>query len=121
MATMPPMQLVAQDYLWEASNGNPSCGGSILMWTDEARWETFYFSLDASMQGGCQPTGRHQDVRSVTRDHGQVVIEKCTHSWRWGAVVLSSHLKRAILGKEGGSLCVSTKDRARTNVRQIVT
>ena len=54
-------------YRWKSS-----CGGSTVMWMDEARWETLYSSLDTSMQGGCQPTGGHQDVGRVTQDRGQL-------------------------------------------------
>lgn len=66
------MHLVAQDYLGEGTHGNTSCGASVLMWTDEDRWETSSCSLGAAMQGGSQPTGGRQDVGSVTQDRGQV-------------------------------------------------
>lgn len=112
-----PMQLVAEDYHWEGTNGKPSCGGSILMWTDEASWEKFYSSLDAFMRGGCQPTGEHQDVGSGQVFHWEVHSQQVM-----GVRVLFSHLKRAVLAERAvHSVFIKDRSRMNMNVRQIVT
>jgi len=92
MASAPPMELGTQDHHWECTNGNTSCGGSILMWTEESRWETSYSGLDASMRGGCRPAGG--PWRKDTRMRGmspkilvRFITEECNHSWRWGVMV----------------------------------
>lgn len=70
-------------YHWEGSNGDSSRGGSILTWTDEARHETSSSNLDASMQGGCPPTGGHQDVGVAFEIMSRCILEKGGHGRRW--------------------------------------
>lgn len=84
-----------QDHHWEYANGSTSCGGFILMWTEKAKWETSYSSLDTSMRGRCQST--EGSWRKDTRMWGMLpkilgrftwgLTEECNQSWRWGVMV----------------------------------
>ena len=52
---------------------------------------------------------------------GRFITEECSHSWRWAVMVPAFTSQEGCSGQGGLVCCVSTKDRARTDMRQIVT